>query len=96
MRAARSLEGVVRDLREPAGLHLPGASPLNRVGLRPYRAELEALAAQLGDLGQPVTAGGLAMVDRFLTDGGSPLYDRANTDSLPRSVESIRSALGRR
>ncbi len=93
MRLTRSLEGVVRDLREPAGLHLPGASPLNRVGLQPYRAELEAFAVRLGDLERPVTAAGLAMVGRFLTDGGSPLYDRSNVDSLPQTVESIWSAL---
>jgi hypothetical protein len=93
LRLTRSLEGVVRDVREPEGLHLPGASPLNRVGVRPYRAELERLAERLGDLERPVTAFGLELVDRFLTDGGSPLYDRSSVDSLPQMVESIRSAL---
>jgi hypothetical protein len=54
---------------------------------------LEALAARLGDLERPVTATGLVLVGRFLTDGGSPLYDRSAVDFLPRTVESIRSAL---
>lgn len=93
LRLTHSLEGVVRDVREPEGLHLPGASPLNRVGLKPYGADLEVLAERLGDLERPVTAFGLEMVDRFLTDGGSPLYDRSSVDSLPQTVESIRSAL---
>src|SRR5262245_48855269 len=96
LRLAHSLEGVVHDVEEPEGLHLTGASPLNRVGLRPYRAELEALAERLGDLDKPASATGLRLVDRFLADGGSPLYDRSNVDSLPQAVESLLVELDRR
>ena len=35
---AKSLDGVVRELRGP--VRLPGASPLNRVGMCPYEHEL--------------------------------------------------------
>jgi hypothetical protein len=92
-RLTHSLEGVVRDVSTPLGHQLPGASPLNRVGLQPHRAELEVLAERLGDLDRPVTAVGLALVDGLLTDGGSPLYDRSAVGSLPDTVGSILSAL---
>jgi hypothetical protein len=88
---ARSLDGVVRELRGP--VRLPGASPLNRVGLRPYQRELAALAARVGDLERPVTTRGLRLVDQLVSHGGSPLYDRSQARAVPETLERILAAL---
>jgi hypothetical protein len=88
---ARSLDGVVRDLRGP--VRLPGASPLNRVGLRPYEPQLAALARRVGDFDRPVTSGGLRLVNELVSNGGSPLYDRSRARAVPETVEAILAAL---
>jgi hypothetical protein len=88
---ASSLDGVVRELRGP--VRLPGASPLNRVGLRPYEHELEVLAARVGDVDRPVTARGLRLVNELVSHGGSPLYDRSRADAVPATVHAILVAL---
>jgi hypothetical protein len=88
---AKSLDGVVRELRGP--LRLPGASPLNRVALLPYEPDLAALAARLGDSDRPVSARGLRLVNELVTHGGSPLYDRSRVDVLPATIEQILAAL---
>src|SRR5690348_12646328 len=60
---------------------LPGAVPLNRSAVRPYRQELEALAAMLcGD--QPIGARGMLLAERFLSSPASPLYDRSAVETL--------------
>ena len=87
---ARSLHGAVRSL--DAG-RLPGASPLNRVGLAPYAAELDALARRIADLERPASRHGLDLVHNLLTDGGSPLYDRDRAHELPATVRNINRAL---
>ena len=61
------LEGPVR---------LPGASPLNRIGLRSHEEELSALVDRLAAFDRPVTESGMRLVHELVTDGGSPLYDR--------------------
>jgi hypothetical protein len=86
----RSLRGVVRDL-DPK--FLPGASPLNRPGLRPYVREIQALADRVGDLDRPASRRGLQLVRNLLTDGGSPLYDRDRAHELPVTVKNILVAL---
>ncbi len=91
LQLARSLEGVVRELHAP--VRLPGASPLNRVGLRPYEAEILSLAGRLADLERPVTSAGMSLVQKFVTDGGSPLYDRSCVDAVPQMVDAILDAL---
>ena len=65
---------------------LPGASPLNRVALRPYCAELLALADRLDDLDRPVSAAGMLGVRRLLTEPDSVLYARPLPDELPRDI----------
>ena len=82
LQLVRSLEGVVCELRGP--VRLPGASPLNRVGLRPYEQELSALAERLAALDRPVRERGVRLVHELVTDGGSPLYDRAAERGGPR------------
>ena len=91
LQLAHSLEGVVRELHAP--VRLPGASPLNRVGLRPHEAEILALAGRLADLDRPVTSAGLSLVHRFVTDGGSPLYDRAAEGAISDVLTDVRDLL---
>jgi hypothetical protein len=85
-----SLRGVIRSL-DPK--FLPGASPLNRPGLRRYVPEIQALADRVGDLDRPASRRGLQLVRNLLTDGGSPLYDRDRVDELPVTVKNILVAL---
>ncbi len=74
-RERRMLGGSVREIvPELSPRRLPGASPLNRVALRPYRADLIALADRLDDLERPVSAAGMLGVRRLLTDPDSVLY----------------------
>jgi hypothetical protein len=87
---ARSLEGVIKSL-DPN--RLPGASPLNRPGLRAYVPELHALAERVGDLDRPASRRGLQLVRALLTDGGSPLYDRERIHELPATIKTIAVAL---
>ena len=68
---AHSVRHIVPELSER---RLPGASPLNRIALRPHRAELIALADRLDDLDRPVSAAGILAVRRLLTEPGSALY----------------------
>jgi hypothetical protein len=87
---AHSLRGIVRDV-EPD--RLPGASPLNRVGLRAHVDLLTAIAGRLADLDQPVAPAGVLLVRDLLTDGGSPLYTEGRIGQLPSTVAGILAAL---
>ena len=71
---------------------LPGAVPLNRAAVRPYRQELEALAAML-DGGQPIGARGMLVAERFLSSPASPLYDRAAADTLGPRLHRVITTL---
>jgi hypothetical protein len=86
----RSLRGIVRSL-DPK--FLPGASPLNRPGLRRYVREIQALADRVGDLDRPASRQGLQLVRNLLTDGGSPLYDRDRPHELPETLKRILAVL---
>jgi hypothetical protein len=79
----RSVRGIVPAL---AAGRLPGASPLNRATLRPYRAELIALADRLDDLERPVSATGILAVWRLLTEPGSVLYTQPYFDERRRDI----------
>lgn len=72
-RLARSVEGVVKSL---SGTWMPGASPVNRVALRPYATLLVAIADRLAQTEYPVSAAGVLAVRRLLTDPDGPLYAR--------------------
>ncbi len=82
---ARSVRGVVADL-SPG--RLPGASPLNRVALRPHADLLAALADRLSDLDRPVVARGILGVHRLVTDPSSVLYARPELDECGASAAS--------
>jgi hypothetical protein len=86
LQLARS-RGVVHELRGP--VRLPGASPLNRVGLRPHGQELSALAG----LDRPVTVSGMRAVHALVTDGGSPLFDRAAEGEISDVLGDVRALL---
>jgi hypothetical protein len=73
LRLARSVRGVLKDL---SATRLPGASPLNRVALRPHASLLAALADRLANLEYTVRAPGILAVRRLLTDPDGPLYAR--------------------
>jgi len=75
--------------RELDAATLPGAVPLNRAAVRPYRQELEAIAAAL-ESGEPVSARGVLLVQDLLSSPTSPLYDRAAVGALePRLHRAI-------
>jgi hypothetical protein len=75
---------------------LPGASPVNRVAVRSARANLLALASRLADLDRPVTARGVLLAERLLSDAGSPFYDRNRARAARRETDAARQALERR
>ena len=78
----RSVRRIVPEL---AAGRRPGAAPINRFALRPFRSELIALADRLDDLERPVSAAGILGVHRLLTEPGSVLYSRPSVDT-PRDI----------
>lgn len=74
-RLARALERLVRDARQPARL-IRRQVPMRRAAIRDCAEDLEALIRRLRD-GRPVEPRGIALTDRLLTDGASPLYHKA-------------------
>jgi hypothetical protein len=79
----RSVRRIVPEL---AAGRRPGASPLSRFALRPFRSELIALADRLDDFERPVSAAGILGVHRLLTEPGSVLYSRPSFDKQPRDI----------
>ena len=78
---ARPLAPAARARRPPG--RLPNASPVNRLAVRAESDALTALADRLADLERAVAARGVLLVERLLTDGFSPLYERESADDLP-------------
>jgi hypothetical protein len=91
LQLARSLEGVVDELRGP--VRLPGASPLNRVALRPHEQDITALAERLAALDRPVAAPGMRFAHELVADGGSPLYDPAAAGEIHAVLARVLGAL---
>lgn len=87
---AHSLRSLVRDARPS---HLPSASPFNRMVVRAESEQLLAVAARLADLERPVAARGVVLLDRLLTDGSGPLYDRERVDEFGSTLDAILDAL---
>lgn len=87
VRERRLLGCTVRDIVPELSLRRrPTVSPLNRSALRPYRAELIALADRLDDLCRPVSAAGILAVHHLLTEPDSALYAHYHFDERPRNV----------
>jgi hypothetical protein len=87
---ARTLRSLVRDANPR---YLPSASPFNRLAVRAEAETLIAVAARLAELGRPVTARGVLLVERLLVDGSGPLYDRELIDDLPPYLDTALAAL---
>jgi hypothetical protein len=87
---ARSLRDLVDDLSSHT---LPGAAPINRVGLRSRADELISLAARLEVLERPVAPRGMLLVRELLADGGSPLYLGGDVEALPGLLAEIHRSL---
>jgi len=90
-------ESLVAAVHSAEGRYLPGASPLNRAAARTEAALLLRLAAALADSGRAVTPRGVLLVERLLTAGASPLYDRVREGELHDSLAEALDVLeGRR
>ena len=87
---AHSVRSLVRDAQPR---YLPSASPFNRLAVRAESDQLLAVAARLADLERPVAARGVVLVDRLLTDGSGPLYDRELADQFGPALDEIRTTL---
>jgi hypothetical protein len=83
---AHSVRSLVHDA-EPR--YLPSASPFNRLAVRPETDRLNDVAARLADLERPVAARGVVLLDRLLTDGSGPLYDRELADDFGAALDQI-------
>ena len=83
---------AARLARELDAATLPGAVPLNRAAVRPYRSDLETLARVLAGSEQ-VSARGVLLAERLLTSPASPLYDAAAAGSLDGELRRVISAL---
>jgi len=89
---AHALEDLVRTAERWPTL-LPSARPVfDPRQIRAVSAQLRAIAALLRS--SAVDARGLALVERLLTSGASPLYDREPAE-LRRALERIRAELDR-
>lgn len=87
---AHSVRSLVRDARPS---YLPSASPFNRLVVRAESDALLAVAARLADLERPVAARGVVLLERLLTDGSGPLYDRDRVDEFGSTLDTILGAL---
>jgi hypothetical protein len=87
---AHSLRRIVREVR---GRAYPGAVPLNGRAIRLHLGLVDALSGRLDDHDRPVAAKGMVLVDRLLTEPGSPLYSRVSDDVLAQALSEALAAL---
>ena len=76
-----------RTLRRSDPGRLPSASPLRRGLARRHRELLQRLEERMLD-GRPVTARGVLLLRRLLSEPGSPLYDEHAGD-LSRAIATV-------
>ena len=76
---AHTLQQIQREVR---GGTRPGPVPLNTRGLRRHLRLVRALQERLEDHAHPVSAAGMVLVDRLLTEPGSPLYSCGAPDEV--------------
>ena len=82
---------LARIQREARGETLPGAVPLNTGALRRHVHLVGDLEQRLEDRTLPVSARGMVLVDRLLTEPGSPLYSSPVPDDV--LAEAVLEAL---
>lgn len=83
---------AARLARELDAATLPGAVPLNRAAVRPYRKELETISATL-DSSAPVSARGVLLAEELLSSPSSPLFDREAANTLEPRLRRVLFAL---
>jgi hypothetical protein len=90
-------ESLVSLVHSAEGRYLPGASPLNRPAARSESPLLLRLAASLAEDSRAVTPRGVLLVERLLSNGDSPLYDRTRAEALHDALTEALDVLeGRR
>ncbi len=87
---ARSLRGIERELLFTS---MPGPVPLNKRALRLHLGLLRALQERLEDSARPVSVRGMLLVDRLLTEPGSPLYSSVPDDVLAEALSEALAAI---
>jgi hypothetical protein len=87
---ARTLRGIEREV---LGRVVPGPVPLNRRAIRAHLDLVQALEQRLADPARPVAARGMLVVDRLLTEPGSPLYSRDEEAVLAQALSEALAAL---
>ncbi len=86
----QSLRRIEREVRGGA---LPGAVPLNTRAIRRHPGLLRTLRERLEDQERPVSVRGMLLVDRLLTEPGSPLFSSAPEDVLAEAIGDALAAL---
>lgn len=92
---ASSLERVVRTAEERPRPHGAAVS-IRRQEILGQREQMRWIARQLRDSEREVGVRGVALVERMLTEGDSPLYSAYAEESLASTLDQARVALGRR
>jgi hypothetical protein len=89
---ATSLERVIDAAEERPHPH-SSAVPLRRAEILSERDALLGLAVELRDTSHEVNVRGLALLERLLTDGDSPLYTATIDQTLDEAIRQARAAL---
>jgi len=87
---ARTLRGIEREALGPV---VPGPVPLNRRAIRAQVGLVQALEERLADPARPVSARGVLLVERLLTEPGSPLYSPFENAVLAEALTEALAAL---
>jgi hypothetical protein len=89
---ARGLERIIEAAEERPHPY-SSAVPLSRAAILDAREGILELAAELRETTQAVNVRGIALVERLLTDGGSPFYVQNDEESLDGAISHARAAL---
>ncbi len=91
-RLAESIAKLLAEARRARPAGWSAAVPMNRrelIASRPALIEIESILQS----GGPVYCQGMAMLQRLLTDGASPLYGRSSKGALNDELERVIAAL---
>lgn len=84
---------VTRTVKHLSPNRLPGATPLNRVAVRPHADLLFLIAEKLRAQDRPVAPRGVLLVEELLTSPNSPLYAPEPPSELRQSLIACLDAL---
>jgi hypothetical protein len=90
---ARGLERIIEAAEEERLHPYSSAVPLRRAAILDAREGILELAAELRETTQAVNVRGIALVERLLTDGGSPFYVQNDEETLDGAISHARAAL---